>query len=79
MSHSSAKVSPAARLRLLIPLVVIEAEMSTITPPCDSGKPIASGFGVNTACVPPKGATLAVLGSEQASSMSMSSCSARSI
>jgi hypothetical protein len=40
---------------------------------------MASGLGVNTACVPPKGATLAVLGSEQASSISMSSCSARNM
>ena len=38
-----------------------------------SGKPSASGLGVNTACVPPKGATLAVFGSEQASTSSMSS------
>ena len=61
-----------------MPLVVMEAEMSTITPlSLLSGKPSAKGLGVNTAWVPPKGATLAELASEQASTISKSSCNAR--
>ena len=53
---------PAARRRLVMPLVVIEAEMSTSTGSPASGKPSASGLGVNTACVPPNGATLGEVG-----------------
>ena len=52
-----------------MPFVVSDAEMSTSTGPSSVGKPIASGFGVNTARVPPNGATLAAFGSEQISSI----------
>ena len=51
-------------MRLLMPLVVIEAEMSISTGSPEVGKPTAIGLGVKTACVPPNGATLATAGSE---------------
>ena len=49
-----------------MPLVVIDAEISISTSPREQGKPIAIGLGVKTACVPPKGATLADAASELA-------------
>jgi len=55
----------ACALEMAKAKAVSEAEMSTSTGSASVGKPIAIGFGVNTARVPPNGATLALLGSEQ--------------
>lgn len=46
-------------------LVVMEALVSISTGTPAVGKPAATGFGVNTPCVPPNGATLDCDGSEQ--------------
>ena len=61
-----------------MPFVVTEAETSIITGPSLAGIPTANGSGVNTACVPPNGATLAVAGSEQATIASKPSLAGRS-
>src|SRR5450830_672494 len=63
-SHSSSNCLPALCRRLLMPLVVIDAEMSTRKGVPEVGIPAAIGFGVNTARVPPNGATLCTAGSE---------------
>ncbi len=51
-----------------MPLVVMDMDTSIITGPSGEGQPAASGFGVYSRRVPPNGATLAVDGSEQATS-----------
>ena len=48
---------PCRCSRFVIPLVVSDAEMSISTGSPSVGKPSASGSGVNTARVPPNGAT----------------------
>lgn len=50
-----------------MPLVVSEADISISNGVDEVGTPSAIGLGVNTARVPPNGATLCVFGSELAS------------
>ncbi len=47
-----------------MPFVTVDAEMSIRNGVPDVGMPAAIGFGVNTARVPPCGATLFTAGSE---------------
>ena len=52
-----------------MPLVVDEVDTSISTGKPDVGMPTDIGLGVNTGSRPPKGAMLAVFGSEQCSSI----------
>ena len=77
MTHSAGNFAPSRFKRAVRPFVVAEVEMSTSTGSPPVGNPAAMGFGVNTGSSPPKGATLAALGSEQASSITKPSSVAR--
>jgi hypothetical protein len=61
-----------------MPLVVMEALMSIRIGSSAVGIPSAIGSGVNSACKPPNGATLASEGSEQANSIMQPRAVARS-
>src|SRR2546426_526621 len=66
IAQAPGKRLPSRRSRFDMPLVVIEALMSTRIGSPSVGMPTATGSGVNTALRPPNGATLASAGSELA-------------
>src|SRR5690606_41054827 len=60
--HSWSNWRPALSSLVLMPLVTMDAEMSTRKGVVEVGMPMATGLGVNTTLVPPCGATLADAG-----------------
>ena len=67
ITHSAGSKPPSLCRRLVMPLVVDEVDTSINTGKPEVGMPTDIGLGVNTGSSPPKGAMLAVLGSEQCS------------
>src|SRR5688500_13994259 len=64
MAHLAGERRRSARRRFVRPLVVMDIETAMIAGSPPVGHAAANGLGVNTPRRPPKGATLAMLGSE---------------